>query len=189
MKFESRKRLEDFIERAKLIQTYSYFSNSENIIGFEIHKVDDEWKVYFHQPDREQTDSILFNLRLFVQNKDDISIGRLAELCDDKDISEKWKTEYLSIRNQLNIRLEMLAAEGLKGEITFRDIFEMMLFGALGHRSENDKSYKMFKRWVTDEKEWAITYNMFHDVIAWVFIAVTNIAKISIEELEMTSRN
>lgn len=189
MEPKSRKRLEDFVERAELIQTYSYIKNSENIVGFQLKKVGDKWQVDFYQPNREETDSLLFNLRLFVQNKDDISIGRLNELCNDPEISEKWKNEYRSIRNELNLRLDMLAAEGPKGKITFHDIFQMVLFGALGHRTENDSAYKLFQKWVTNENEWAIIYNMFHDVVIWVSVAVINIGRASKEELNAVLRD
>jgi hypothetical protein len=145
--------------------------------------VGDQWQADFYQPDRERTDSLLFNLRLFVQNKDDISIGRLEELCADSGISEKWKNEYKLIRSELKLRLNRLAAEGPEGKITFNDTFRMVLFGALGHRTEKDKDYKLFKKWVRDENEWAITYNIFHDVVVWVSVAVINIAKASKEEL------
>jgi len=184
MKTETRKRLEDFIERAELIQTYSYMSNSENIVGGEIKIVGDKWQVEFHQPDKEQTDALLFNLRLFYGGKDDISIRRLAELCDDPGISDDWKSEYKIIRRLLNERFDILAAEGHKGTITYRDIFEMFIFGSLGHRTEKDKVYKLFQKWVTNETERAIMYNTFHDTVVWLLVAVINIGKASKEELQ-----
>jgi len=186
MKPETRKRLVDFIKRAELIQTYSYLDNTKNIVGLEIKKVGKKWQIDFHQPDKERTDAILFNLRLFVENKDDISIGRLSELCTDTGISDNWKKEYEIIRKELNNRLDMLAAEGPKGTIMYRDIFEMFLFGALGHRTEKDKAYKLYHKWVTDETEQELMYNTFHDVIVWVLVAVINIAKASKEELQRT---
>jgi hypothetical protein len=183
MKVEVRKRLNDFIERVELMRSYSHFNDPEKIIGFVLHKVEDGWQVDFYQPDREKTDAILFNLRLFVANKDDISIGRMAELCTDPEISERWKNAFLSARNILYSKLDMIAGEGPRGQITYRDVFEMVLFGVLGHRSEKDRSYKLFKKWVTNEKEWSITYNMFHDVVLNVVNAVSIIANASKKEL------
>jgi hypothetical protein len=183
MKPESKRRLEDFVERAELIQTYSYFNNREKIVGFNIHKDQDQWQVDFFQPNREQTDSLLFNLRLFVQNKDDISIMRMGELCDDPGVSEKWKSEYSSIRTYLNIRLDEIAVEGSKGKLTHGELFRMVLFGELGHRSEKDKEYKRFQKWVTNEHVQAIIYNTFQVVLIWISTAVINIGKASREEL------
>jgi hypothetical protein len=184
MEKESRKRLEDFIERAELIQTYSYLNNSENIVGGEIKKIGDVLQVEFFQPEKEQTDALLFNLRLFYGSKDDISIRRIAELCDDPEISMKWKDEFETIRTHLNQRLDMIAAEGSKGTITYRDIFEMFLYGSLGHRTEKDKAYKQFQKWVTNDTERAIMYNTFHETIVWLLVAVINIGKVSKEELQ-----
>ncbi len=59
----------------------------------------------------------------------------------------------------------------------------MFLFGALGHRTEKDKTYRLFQKWVTDETEWAIFYNTFHETVIWVSTAIINIGKISKEEL------
>jgi NurA-like 5'-3' nuclease len=184
MKPESRKRLEDFVERAELIQTYSYFENSENIVGFQIKKVGDKWAVDFHQPAREQTDALLFNVRLFYGGKDDISIRRMAELCDDPDISDNWKSEFEAIRKNLNERFDMVTIESPEGTITYRDIFEMFLYGSLGHRTEKDKAYKIYQKNVTSKTARAIMYNTFHETIIFLSTAVINIGKASKDELQ-----
>ena len=41
MNEKNRKKLVDFISRIEQIQTYSYFTNPENIIGFEMHRIGD----------------------------------------------------------------------------------------------------------------------------------------------------
>jgi hypothetical protein len=183
MKPELKKRLEDFVERAELIQTYSYFKNSENIIGFELRKVGDQWQVDFSQPDREQTDALLFNLKLFYDGKDDISIRRMAELCDDPEISQSWKSKFETIRQQINERFDMVAAEGPEETITYRNIFEMFLYGSLGHRAEKDRAYKMYQKTVTSETARAIMYNTFHDTVVWLSGAVINIGRATKEEV------
>lgn len=183
MKTETRKRLEDLVERADLIQTFSYLNNAENLVGGEIKKIGDKWQVEFFQPDIEPTHALLFDLRLFYGGKDDISIRRLVELCDDPGISESWKNQFEITRKQLNERLDMVAVEGSKGTITYRDIFEMFLFGSLGHRTEKDKAYNLFNKWVKNETERVIMYNTFHDTVIWFFVAVKNIGKASKEEL------
>jgi hypothetical protein len=104
-------------------------------------------------------------------------------LCDDPDISKQWKSEYSSIRTHLNKRLDEIAAEGSKGKITYGELFRMVLFGWLGHRSEKDREYLRFQTWGSDEQERADIYNTFHVVIIWISTAVLNIAKASKEEL------
>jgi hypothetical protein len=184
---DTRKILEDFVERSESIQASSYLNNSQDIIGLEARVQDGEWQIDFHQPGQEPTHALLFNLRLFVGNKDDISIGRLAEMLAVPDISDNWKSEYQAIRKQLNDKLGMVAAEGAKGTITYRDVFDMFLFGALGHRSQKDRAYKLFQKWVTDDTEWVILYNTFHETVIWVVAAVINIGKATKEELQRHS--
>lgn len=184
MKPETRKRLEDFVERAELIQTYSYLKNLDNIVGFKIKKEGDKGKIDFYQPDREQTDALLFNLRLFYGGKDDISIRRMAELCDDPEISENWKREVRAIRQTLNKRFDMIEVDEPEGIITYRDIFEAFLYGSLGHRTEKDKAYKMYQKSVTNEFTRELMYNTFHNTIIWLLTAVINIGKASKEELQ-----
>jgi len=184
MDLNNRKRLEDFITRVDEIQNYSYFDDGENIVQIRCSTVNGEDKVEYSQPNKEKTDAILFNLRLFVQNKDDISIGRLSELCMDTEISDKWKKEYTAIRDNLNNKLDTMAAEGLMGTINYRDILDMYLFGKLGHRSEKDHSYKLYKKWVTNEDADKMLYNAFHTVIIWILDAVISISRISKSELK-----
>lgn len=184
IKTETHKRLEDFIRRVDYVRSLSYFEGEDNVVGFEAKKVGDEWQVDFYQPNDEKRDSLLFNVRLFIQDKDDISIRRLTELYDDPGISDKWKEEHKSYRRELNERLERIAVEGKKGKITYRDVLDMFLYGKLGHRDEDDKSYKMYQKWVSDETEFEIMHNTFHMVLVWILAVVVNISIASKEELQ-----
>jgi hypothetical protein len=102
----------------------------------------------------------------------------------DTEISDKWKKEYTAIRDNLNNKLDTMAAEGLMGTINYRDILDMYLFGKLGHRSEKDHSYKLYKKWVTNEDADKMLYNAFHTVIIWILDAVISISRISKSELK-----
>ena len=149
MKLETKKRLEDFIERAEHIRTFSYFEGKEKIVGFEIKEVNGKQQIDFYQPSDEQRDAILLHLRIFLQDKDNISFRKLAELCDDSEISEKWKTEFEFERRILNIRLDQVAAESKTDKITHRDILNMFLFGKIAHNKPNDEANKLYEKWVT----------------------------------------
>jgi len=185
----SRKRLEDFVERVEYLQSLSYLENANDLVGGKITQVDGKWQVEFYQPNDEKRDALLFNLRLFVQDKDDISIRRLAEQYSDPDISDKWKQEHHSIRNELNTRLDRIAAEEPKGKITYRDVFYMFLYGQLGHHDEDDTYRRLFQKWVTGKTKWEILHNTFHDTIVWILAAIINISLASKEELKRVSKN
>ena len=50
MKPETKKRLEDFIERAEHIRSFSYFEGKAKMIGFEIKNVNGKQQIDFYQP-------------------------------------------------------------------------------------------------------------------------------------------
>jgi hypothetical protein len=118
------------------IRTFSYLEAKDEIAGFEVQKVGDKWQVDFYQPSDEKRDALLFNIRLFIQDKDDISLRRLTDLYDDPGISNSWKSEYEHYRKELNERLERVVAEGSKGKITHRDVLDMFLYGKFGHHDQ-----------------------------------------------------
>ncbi len=143
-----------------------------------------KWEVDYVQPSIEETDALLFNLRVFVQNKDDISLSRLGDLLTDPGLSNEWKAEYLGRRKILNDRLNEVAIQGLRGYLTYGELFRMVLFGKLSHRTKNDKQYKLFQKWVTDTNEWQHMFYTFHTVVIWILVTVINIAVASREELK-----
>jgi len=183
MKLETKKRLEDFIERAEHIRTFSYFEGKEKIVGFEIKEVNGKQQIDFYQPSDEQRDAILLHLRIFLQDKDNISFRKLAELCDDSEISEKWKTEFEFERRILNIRLDQVAAESKTDKITHRDILNMFLFGKIAHNKPNDEANKLYQKWVTSEFAYNDMHNTFHKIIIWLLRAILNISSASRDEL------
>ena len=184
MNIETIKRLEDLIERAEKIRKYSYLRGGEKIISFEISRKDGQLIIDYSQPNWEETDALLFNLRVFVQNKDDISIGRLEDLLADPDLSDRWKNEYRELREQLSERLGRIAVQGTDEFLTYGEVFRMVLYGKLAHRKRDDKQYKLFQKWVTDANHWEHTLHTFHQVVIWVLTVVINISVASKEELQ-----
>ncbi|MBN8581428.1 MAG: hypothetical protein J0L96_12215 [Anaerolineae bacterium] len=181
MKLDSKRQLEDFIERAEKIRKFSYLNEGENIVGFQIigEKID------FYQPTDEQLEAVVLNLRLFLQNGDGISFRELAKLCEDPDISKYWKDEFIVIRQNLNISLDIEVVEDSnKGKLTNRDILNMFVFGKLAHKDPKDKHNELYRRWVTSDVEYKILINTFHTVVLSVLSAVFNISLISRKELQ-----
>jgi hypothetical protein len=162
----------------------SYLEDGEHIVGGKITEIDGKPRVDFFQPDNEKRDALLLNLRLFVQDKDDISLRRMTELCDDPGVTDLWKRGHNYERTLLNLRLGQLAAESPKGSITYNDVFQMFLFGERGHFDQDDKAYKLYQNWVTDQTEWENLHNTFHETLLWVLRAILNISVLSKEELQ-----
>ena len=189
LKTETRNRLEEFIKRADYIRSLSYLDGKDNIVGGEIKKVGDKWQVDFYQPSDEKRDALLFNLRLFLQNKDDISLGRLTELYDDHDLSNLWRVEYEHWRKLLNESLDTMRVEGPRGKLTNRDILNMFLYGKFGHYDQDDRSYKLYQEWVTDENLYEMLHNTFHSIVVSILAIIINISVASREELNRHRQN
>jgi hypothetical protein len=188
LKEESRKILERFIEKADYIESLSYLDEGEHILGMTAQKTDQGWEVTFAQPSDEQRDALLLTLRLFVQDKDQISIRRLSGLYSDPGISGVWKDEHREIRAKLNHRLQQTAAEGRKGKITYWDVFRIFLYGKIAHDNPDNESRKLFEKWVTDPMEFEILHSTFHEVVIWMVTAIINISWTSKEELARHSQ-
>jgi len=184
IKPETQKRLEDFIKRVDYVRSLSYLEGKEKIVGFKVNRMEDKLQADFYQPSDEKRDALLFNIRLFIQDKDDISLRRLVELYDDPGISNQWKKEHEHYRKELNERLDRVAVEGKKEKITHRDVLYMFLYGKFGHRDEDDNSYKLYQKWVTDENVFKILHNTFHTILIWILAVVINISAASREELQ-----
>lgn len=184
MNSETRKKLEEFVKRAEYIESLSYFDGEENISGMKAKKEGDHWDIEFYQPNGEQTDALLFNLRLFLQDKDDISLRRLTELYKDPGLSDNWKKEHEFYRKQLNERLEQIAAEGIKGKIIYRDVLDMFLYGKFGHFDQDDRAFKLYQQWVTSDFEYEMLHSTFHQIIIWIEVTISRISIASKKELE-----
>ena len=126
----------------------------------------------------------MLHLRLFLQDKDGISLRKLADLTNDPGLSDKWKDEYKKIRKVLNIRLDEVIVDGRKGKLTNRDILNMFLFGKIAHNDPNDENNKLYQKWITNDTVYEILHNAFHVVLIRLLTAILNISSASKEELQ-----
>jgi hypothetical protein len=183
MRPDSRRRLQAFVAVADEIETYTIFEKRDNIAGLRAHEVDGQWVIEFYGPSSEQLAAVLLRLRLFIQS-DDVSIGRMAELYDDPDVSETWKTEHRHWRTELKARLDSVVAESdPRGVLTHQQVLDMFLYGRFGHYKERDEGYRLYETWITNETSRAILLDTFHAVVIWILAIVHNIAVASLEEL------
>jgi len=183
MRQDSRRRLQAFVARVDEIETYTIFEKRDNMAGFKAHEVDGQPVIDFYGPSSEQLAAVLLHIRVFY-SRDDISIGRMAELYDDPGMSAAWKAEHRRWQTELNARFNRVAAEGdTRGVLTHRQVLDMFLHGRLGHFKEQDESYRLYETWITDETSRAILLNTFHEVVIWILGIIHNIAVASRAEL------
>jgi hypothetical protein len=183
MRPDSRRRLQAFVARVDEIETYTICEKRGNVAGLRAHEMDGQWVFDFYGPSREELAAVLHHIHVFYR-RDDISIGRMAELYDDPAVSETWKTEHRRWRTAFNARLDRVAAEGdARGTLTHRQVLDMFLYGRLVHFKEQDEGYRLYETWITDETSREILLDTFHGVVIWILAIVHNIAVASREEL------
>jgi hypothetical protein len=183
MRPDSRRRLEAFVARVTQLERYSFFDGGENIAGTTVRYVNDTPMIESHGPSDEAIDAVLFHIRVLTQ-RDDISIGRLAELYDDSTISQAWRDEHLKWRTILNSRLNDVYAEGPGGQqLTYGQALEMELHGNRGHYKSTDRAYRLHEAWVRTDFERQMTRDVLNQLIIWIAAIAHNIAAASREEL------
>jgi hypothetical protein len=185
VKEDSRRRLKEFVERATYLESLSYLDNRESIAGVNVTlDPDGSRRIDFFQPTDEQRDALLLTLRLFVQDKDGISLRRMADLHGDPGISEAWKTEHSRMRTWLNGRLDEAAAER-DGVVVLRhrDVLNAVLYGKLAHYQPDDPDARRYREWTKDEMATKLLHSQFHKVVVWVIAAIINVSRASQEEL------
>ncbi len=96
----------------------------------------------------EQVDAFLFTLRLFIDNKDSISIGKVGDLIDSLDIDKEPKERYTNQRKILNTYLDEKSMIIIDGDNpTNGDILRTLLYGYLGHFNVEQAKYGRYKAW------------------------------------------
>jgi hypothetical protein len=91
-------------------------------------------------PTEDEIRSSILTIRLFLQNKDRISIHDIAEIIESLPIDQSIKDDYNRIRSDLNGFLDSPASIGLDlggCMITRRFLFETFLYGSYAHLDES----------------------------------------------------
>ena len=122
MRPETRTRLEAFVARVDQLRSYSILKDPAHVARLTVRWHGENPEIEFQHPTDEATDAALLHIRVLIQ-RDDISIGRMAELYDDPGLSDEWKQEHGRMRDWLNGRF---TAKGTRGpellNVTFADL-------------------------------------------------------------------
>ncbi len=82
----------------------------------------------------ESVDAAFLTLRMFLQNNDRISIGNMAKIYSQEQELVAHRSDFNSIRSQINDFLELGNGIGFFGKnYTNREIIELLLYGSRGH--------------------------------------------------------
>jgi len=96
-------------------------------------------------PDDETISAFILKYRLFIQNKDDISLRNLEKLFLYLPIESNYKERYIVLKQRINSILdEESNVQIKKHRVTIREIHDMFIFGAWAHLNENDLNRKRY---------------------------------------------
>lgn len=183
MKDETKKYFELFLEKMNYLQSLSYFQRGDSITSMKVTKKEDgRWEVDFDLPSNEQRDALLFTLRMFVQDRDGISIRSLSRFYDDPGLSESWKNNHAEVRKYLINRLNETSISSPEiGKLSHKDVFEIYLYGYLGHLNED--KYDIFNKLTQGETQLLFFEDSFHQAVIYYLAGIQNIAELIKREL------
>lgn len=103
-------------------------------LGWSFRKAGSDWYVEWDQLDEESTDAFLLTLRFFVQDRDGISLGKIAELYESLPVEENLRKSVRDMRERLKEYLESNSGLISGDHIYSRyEVFGMFLWGDRAH--------------------------------------------------------
>jgi hypothetical protein len=96
-------------------------------------------------PSDESISAFLLKYRLFIQDKDDISLRNLEMLYSSILIDNSYKDKYKNLRKSINNVLDQPSNVQIKKHrVTIREIHDMFIYGSYAHMDEKDLNRKRF---------------------------------------------
>ncbi len=182
---ETRKVLQLFIEKSDKLRSLGFLTTI-NELGFHWNTTNGEEKLEITGPTQEQIDAFVLTFRLFLQNKDHLSLYWLAKnVEDDPDVSEHWKREFSAVRTTVNNVLDsfppiQVSIANYKPP-TRRDIMNTFIYGDLAHADEEKR--EMFKSWMQNLPTKGFLTVQFVRIISAITVCLFHIAEITKKEL------
>jgi hypothetical protein len=122
-------------------------------------------------PHQEEIEAFVLTLRMFVQDRDGISIRAVATLYERLPLPRALIEEVQKIRSDLNAFLDGLTPFVLQGEaLTRRRVMDTMLYGGLSHVDPTKQPE--YERWRRDELLFTAIEAEFVDIVCVVTQAV-----------------
>lgn len=136
MKAENIADLKLFNEKAALLLSSSFAAAMlRNQSGFLFSwKTGESCEAVLVGAEGESVDAAFLTLRMFMQNNDRISIGNMAKIYSQEQELVAHRSDFNSIRNQINDFLGSGNGIGFFGKnYTNKEIIELLLYGSKGH--------------------------------------------------------
>ena len=141
--------LEYFNLNVEQLQDFHFWKNFPSTSGIKISfdYTESETKIISKilGPDNEAISAFILKYRLFIQDKDGISLRNVEKLFLNLPIEFDYKERYKVLRQNINNILdEESNVQIKKHRVTFREIHDMFIYGAWTHLKENDKNRKNY---------------------------------------------
>jgi hypothetical protein len=102
--------------------------------------------VAYNGPDDDSLDAFVLTVRLFLQNNERISFGRMSVLYSASVVPAELREAFELVRSQLNSRLDSPTPLTFgDARLTFRAILDVFLYGGLAHA--NRAKNRQFEQW------------------------------------------
>lgn len=122
-------------------------------------------------PDDEPISAFILKYRLFIQNKDDISLGNMDKIYSEIDLDKEYYEKFKSYRQSINDILDKPSNVQLnKHVVTIREIQDMFIYGVWTHLDEKDRNRKNY----LSIKDNPIIYPMFANDFNVTLVKIMN---------------
>lgn len=122
-------------------------------------------------PDDEPISAFILKYRLFIQNKDDISLGNMDKIYSEIDLDKEYYEKFKSYRQSINDILDKPSNVQLnKHVVTIREIHAMFIYGVWTHLDEKDRNRKNY----LSIKDNPIIYPMFANDFNVTLVKIMN---------------
>ncbi len=142
-------KLKSFNETVDQLQGYSFWKSFPSKSGINITWDYTESGVKVNSkvfgPEDESIGAFILKYRLFIQNKDDISLRNIDKIYSEMDLDKEYYEKFKSYRQSINDILDKPSNVQLnKHIVSIREIHDMFIYGAWAHLSGNDLNRKRY---------------------------------------------
>ncbi len=175
-----------FIEEADLLEKTRFFNYLRNgkPLSFSLSQgKDNPFMIEIIGPDEEDRNSALTIIRKFT-SQEPISIREMTSLCIDPGLSDNWKKQYLTIREENNSYLNTccLVIEDQDLRITRWELFDTFINGKIFHVKDAEKRKKYLK-WKSDDVLFGLLSTEMNSILDFLCLTITTLSTITKAEL------
>jgi len=193
MKQNTIKALNYFVEKYNELKDFSFHDSAKNLqLKMSSLPNKNGQILYPVGPNKEQVAAFLLIFRMFIQNKDSISISNIEKtILIEPDISKEIKAEIQKLRNVLNSYLDDYPYEKVlpQGDFfpTRRDIMNTIIYGNQSHIEINKEEIKKYEKWLELPFNPGYIEFEFLKILKYIFKIIEDMAKIIKNEIVKTS--